>query len=72
MPLSDDGDATGPFCLHWSELGDCDEACLNPACGHRCDKHSSHEGWECRVEGCECQGIWYKGLTGEIVKWGNA
>ena len=42
---------SGPFCRHWSSLGDCDEMCK---CGHTCAHHSSGEDdgycYECACE----------------------
>ena len=38
---------SGPFCIHWSGLSDCDEVC---ACGHKCREHYDSE--PCCV--CDC------------------
>ena len=40
---------TGPFCAHWSYLGDCEETCSK--CGHSCGQHDNGGG-EC--DDCEC------------------
>lgn len=41
---------SGPYCRHWSDPGDCTEACAR--CGHECRRHG---GDECREDGCECR-----------------
>lgn len=42
---------SGPFCRHWSEVGDCDEKCAR--CGHTCSDHGSlGDDSRCRV--CDC------------------
>lgn len=44
---------SGPFCRHWSDVGDCDDLCI---CGHECRKHDFLDDNEpCNVEGCTCQ-----------------
>lgn len=43
---------SGPFCRHWSELGDCDETCSE--CGHSCNEHYSNNS--CFSDGCTCTG----------------
>jgi len=52
--MSDDNeweaDKTGPFCIHWSEIGNCEEVCV---CGDSCNKHGA--GREpCSEPECEC------------------
>ena len=50
IPMSDDNDwsdyESGPFCIHWSYVGDCDKVCQ---CGHPCGYHDGN----CRE--CQCQ-----------------
>ena len=45
---------SGPFCRHWSQIGECDEAC--ETCGHSCYAHSWHSKADhCDEEGCACE-----------------
>lgn len=54
MFLNDSGDfESGPFCIHWSDLGDCDDTCA--VCGHGCNDHCGTGS--CNVDGCECKEI---------------
>jgi hypothetical protein len=47
---------SGPFCPHWSQLGECDDICA--ACGHKCRRHDHSDDGddcsECRETGAEC------------------
>lgn len=56
---SDDDDwsdyDSGPFCRHYSQLGDCDDIC--GACGHSCNMHDGgNDGNGCDENGCTCPG----------------
>ena len=42
---------SGPFCQHWSDLGECDMLCK---CGHECRRHDSWDDNKCGVEDCKC------------------
>src|SRR3972149_3551968 len=46
---------SGPFCVHWSELGDCADSCER--CGHSCNEHEGEREVECRFTDCTCQGF---------------
>lgn len=46
---------SGPFCRHWGDPIDCDEACARNGCGHRCGAHDAAEGLTGCHE-CECEG----------------
>jgi hypothetical protein len=52
VTLADDVEdySSGPFCPHWSSLGDCDELCK---CSHTCNKHNNSREC-CTVDGCIC------------------
>ncbi len=50
--MSDDNDSSGewesgPFCQHWSQLGECEDPC---ACGHECRAHD----WA-GCDACDCE-----------------
>lgn len=44
-------DDSGPFCAHWSQPWDCEEACFT--CGHDCRSHDAVDD-SCGVGGCQC------------------
>jgi len=44
---------SGPFCRHWGDPGDCEEACA--ACGHPCRQHPYDDS--CEVLECACEGF---------------
>lgn len=56
MDVDDEDDAddpgyeSGPFCVHWSELGNCTETCF--ACKHPCHGHGGCRGGE---RECACE-----------------
>ena len=41
---------TGPFCIHWANVEDCDQICK---CGHECWEHDGGGGGCCNI--CECK-----------------
>lgn len=43
---------SGPFCMHWGELGDCDDLCSN--CNHTCNEHVHGHDY-CEVDDCNCE-----------------
>lgn len=48
--MSDDRDyQSGPFCQHWSDPYDCEDACT---CRHACSRHNGSE--ECEEPDCGC------------------
>ena len=44
---------SGPYCRHWSEVGDCVLLCAT--CGHRCWEHEVGSGAACMEDGCACE-----------------
>lgn len=40
---------SGPYCIHWGEMGECDIMC---PCGHTCTEHDSGYS-SCR--NCDCK-----------------
>ena len=52
---------SGPFCAHWSDLGDCSLKCLRESCKHPCNEHySSYDDSKCKADGCTCAAIMYE------------
>lgn len=59
---------SGPFCVHWGEVGCCDRQCIRKGCLHPCKSHDDLLG--CNVPGCPCRALLFE-RNGEVLQAGG-